>query len=181
MKSKHSAAWFGLGLSVLVGCGGPDGNADPESGQADIVASQTPMTNSGWEGTFRLGLVESPIRVAFLDDTSDGTQYYFHKVLNSSGLIDAPCQFTPRAIRARQLFIYPCATSEVEELSLERNPARKADLTLNLKEFTLSPDGSSLHIVALVGFVSVDYQLRRQPLAPETLESRASLRAWLES
>jgi hypothetical protein len=181
MKSKHIAVWLGLGLSSLVGCGGSDGNADTGTGQADVVAVQTPLTNSGWEGTFRLGLIPNPIRVAFLDATPDGTQYYFHKILNPGGAVDAPCQFTPRALRAQQLFIYACATSEEEELTLEKNPARKADLTVSLKEFTLSPDGNSLHIVASVGFVSVDYQLRRQQLAPETLQSRASLRSWLES
>lgn len=154
------------------------------------------LKNSAWEGTFN-SLLPGTIRIAFLSNLSaKGELQYFHKVDGSIvisdivGPLDGACDFTPRAISLKSdspdkplngtISVFSCAKTLEDELHLENDTNRKASFNVEVIEFNLT-DKDTLHIVASIKGIRVEYNLKRQDLDPNTQHSLLELRSWVET
>lgn len=150
------------------------------------------LLHSAWEGTFTaLEGVSTPIRLVFLPELNAmGALQYFHRFPGtvSSEVLQAnkACQFTPRALSVQsvsesvgRIFIFECVDNEDVEMQLEGDRNRKhLPPSFDVSELSLSPDGSSLLIVAHAAATTLIYHLQRQRL-PSEIPSRQELRSWL--
>jgi hypothetical protein len=166
-------------------------------GQSDLKANDiNALKASVWEGTFNVIGLAGGVRIAFLPKTSSqGDLQYFHKIQSSEKIlkiiaaVDKACPFTPRGLQLEPsanslvgtISIFPCATNQLEELTLENGPKRKATAAVVVNDFKLSRNGNSIQIVATILGLKVRYQLDRKPLSPELLNSQEALRSWVEA
>jgi hypothetical protein len=139
------------------------------------------LQGTKWRGNFSNGIAGAAISIEFLPDLQHGDLQYYHELPEGNvtsealSLVDKRCKYTPRTIHldppgneSGKISVYLCAPGEKFEKLLAKNPNRSILKKVDVKKFSLRPDGKHLTIVASIAGKDVTYELDPAPRDFET-------------